>query len=128
MTSSIALFNIDVPEKQSALSDQQTNSNLKSNLNNQQSPVISSLSNSYMSRLNSLHPIVLNGIQEEEASGNLNGEENTHSNLNRRSNPMNDSSLFKEYQKNKLQIVQQLEEQDKKRDELVKQLKCMKIY
>lgn len=128
MTSSIALFNIDVPEKQSALSDQQTNSNLKSNLNNQQSPVISSLSNSYMSRLNSLHPIVLNGIQEEEASGNLNGEENTHSNLNRRSNPMNDSSLFKEYQKNKLQIVQQLEEQDKKRDELVKQLKSPNVH
>ena len=37
---------------------------------------------------------------------------------------MNDSSLFKEYQKNKAQIIQQLEEQDKKRDELVKQLKC----
>lgn len=125
MTRSIALFNIDVPEKQSVSSvtnDQQANSNLKSN---PQQPIISNLSNSYMSRLNSLHPIVLNGIQEEDSNANPNDENDlANLNLNRRSNPMNDSSLFKEYQKNKLQIVQQLEEQDKKRDELVKQLKC----
>ena len=43
---------------------------------------------------------------------------------NKSSNPMQDSTLFKEYQKNKAQIIQQLEEQDRKRDEFVKQLKC----
>jgi hypothetical protein len=73
---------------------------------------------------------VLNGIKEEETplpsmSINENTEnDKTSSTLVRTSNPMNDSSLFKEYQKNKAQIIQQLEEQDRKRDELVKQLKC----
>lgn len=44
--------------------------------------------------------------------------------LRNSSNPMHDSTLFKEYQKNKAQIIQQLEEQEKRRDEFVKQLKC----
>ena len=90
----------------------------------------------YMSRL----PTVLNGIKEEESplpslsstdinqqySDNNKASEEAARNaaFSRTSNPMNDSSLFKEYQKNKAQIIQQLEEQDKKRDELVKQLKC----
>ncbi|CAF0845612.1 unnamed protein product [Brachionus calyciflorus] len=42
-------------------------------------------------------------------------------------NPMVDSTLFKEYKKNKAQIIQQLEEQEKKRDELIKQLKTPNI-
>jgi hypothetical protein len=32
--------------------------------------------------------------------------------------------LFREYQKNKAQIIQQMEEQEKRREEFVKQLKC----
>ena len=43
------------------------------------------------------------------------------------SNPMIDSTLFKEYKKNKAHITQQLEEQEKKREELIKQLKTPNI-
>jgi WD40 repeat protein len=43
-------------------------------------------------------------------------------------NSMQDSTLFKEYQKNKAQIILQLEEQEKKRDEFVKQLKTPNVY
>ena len=50
-----------------------------------------------------------------------------NSNKPHASNPMQDSTLFKEYQKNKAQIIQQLEEQEKRRDEFVKQLKCKRI-
>jgi hypothetical protein len=53
-----------------------------------------------------------------------NGGNNINNNKSYSSNPMQDSTLFKEYQKNKAQIIQQLEEQDRKRDEFVKQLKC----
>jgi len=53
-----------------------------------------------------------------------NGGSNVNNNKSYSSNPMQDSTLFKEYQKNKAQIIQQLEEQDRKRDEFVKQLKC----
>lgn len=41
---------------------------------------------------------------------------------------MHDSQLFKEYKRNKAQIIQQLEEQDRKRDEFIKQLKAPNVY
>jgi hypothetical protein len=43
-------------------------------------------------------------------------------------NPMSDSSLFREYQKNKAQIIQQIEEQERRREEFVKQLKSPNVH
>jgi hypothetical protein len=43
-------------------------------------------------------------------------------------NSMHDSQLFQEYCKHKAQIVQQIEEQEKKREEYVKQLKTPNVH
>ncbi len=111
MTKSIALFNLEMPEN-----TRQKQPQLPLPQPSQQSPMTSS----FMSRV---HPVVLNGI-EEEAEKEAEAEMPANGRMMRASNPMHDSTLFKEYQKNRMQIVQQLEEQEKKRDELVKQLKC----
>ena len=42
-------------------------------------------------------------------------------------NSMHDSQLFQEYRKHKAQVIQQIEEQEKKRDEYVKQLKTPNV-
>jgi len=115
VTKSIALHNLESNNSEPNPTSRPTPSS-----NN---PSFSSLNSSYINRLNSLQPTILNGIQEEEATV-TNEESSVTAQVNRSSNPMNDSTLFREYQKNKLQIVQQLEEQDRKREELVKQLKC----
>ena len=67
-----------------------------------------------------------NSENEEEnhkESNLINNNNRESSNMHYQSNPMSDSTLFKEYQKNKAQIMHQLEEQEKKREEYVKQLK-----
>lgn len=84
----------------------------------------------------------LNGIKEEETTphsptASLSSlpkpiESNTEASKSvspsKSNNPMHDSTLFQEYKKNKAQIIQQLEEQEKKRDEYVKQLKTPNVY
>lgn len=128
MTKSIALFNLEMNDKPKIINNQNTEAQNNSNSK------FGNLSNSYMSRLNSMQPTILNGIQEEDPSllQQISSEDNvtnsTEKQITKSSNPMNDSTLFKEYQKNKMQIVQQLEEQDKKRDELVKQLKSPNVH
>lgn len=128
MTSSIALCNLQIPENTNNSSKQSINSGIFTG------GVLNNLSNSYINRINTMQSTVLNGIKEEDFSAlqtnnsDDNNSELISTNLNRSSNPMNDSTLFKEYQKNKLHIVQQLEEQDKKRDELVKQLKSPNVH
>ena len=100
-----------------------------------------SLTTSYLSKLQQQHQSTLNEIIEEDPAHLVNetnseNEEENHkesnlinnnnresSNMHYQSNPMSDSTLFKEYQKNKAQIMHQLEEQEKKREEYVKQLK-----
>ena len=42
-------------------------------------------------------------------------------------NPMTDSALFREYRANKNKINKQLEEQERRRQDYVKQLKCKRI-
>ncbi len=101
LTKSIALFNLEVPESGRPAAQQLSASQ-------------------FVSRA---HPVVLNGIAEEEPAA----EKEAEADLARPASSMHDSTLFKEYQRNKLQIVQQLEEQEKKRDELVKQLKCKSV-
>ena len=78
-------------------------------LQSQKSPQINASSSSHS------HSIV----NHNEDHGTLKSNGDSH-------NPMMDSTLFKEYQKNKAQIIHQLEEQEKRREELVKQLKSKK--
>lgn len=61
---------------------------------------------------------------EEKYENNGNNNNNLMNSPSKQSNPMVDSTLFREYQKNKAQIIQQMEEQEKRREEFVKQLKC----
>lgn len=48
--------------------------------------------------------------------------------MNSSSASMHDSQLFSEYKRNKAQILKQLDEQDRKRDEYIKQLKSPNVY
>lgn len=123
LTHSIALFNLQSstkPDNYKQFSrESDYHQNLPQNVNN------------YMN----VHKIstVLNEIKEEDPSVNLLNDTNeskledeklsTMKPTNIKNNPMTDSSLFKEYQKNKAQILQKLEEQDKKREEFIQQLK-----
>ena len=61
---------------------------------------------------------VTSSVQQSKASLDNN---NTH-------NSMHDSALFLEYRKHKQQIIQQIEEQERKRDEYVKQLKTPNVH
>lgn len=143
MTKSIALFNLDIQENSSTNNKTNTehvnNNSSSQNTNHINNGQLTSLSNSYMNRMNNLQPTILNGIQEEEQIEDKDVNSNDYNNVGasidvnntsnfRASNSMNDSTLFKEYQKNKQHIVQQLEEQDKKREELVKQLKSPNVH
>jgi hypothetical protein len=170
ITRSIALFNVDTPTssiKQQPIMSTTSPTPSATNITNNTGNLLTS------SFINSRHhhPIVLNGIKEEDvpvvtspvsssssissnsSSNKLNkstnstaskkkkqtDEENNNNNNNKnenngnnlmsspskQSNPMVDSTLFREYQKNKAQIIQQMEEQEKRREEFVKQLKCM---
>ncbi len=65
--------------------------------------------------------------QQLAYSEDLNNEQE-HGSPAKQSNPMIDSALFKEYQKNKAQIIQQMEEQERRREEFVKQLKCKNTF
>jgi hypothetical protein len=90
----------------------------------------------------------LNGIKEEELvsspTGSTTSSSNSSSNASnpnktnqipqqqRQSqqvrNSMQDSTLFLEYKKHKQQVIQQIEEQEKKREEYVKQLKTPNVH
>jgi hypothetical protein len=101
------------------------------------SPVSSSSSMSSNSSSNKLNKSTSSAAgkkkKQTDEDNNINNKtENNTNNLmsspSKQSNPMVDSTLFREYQKNKAQIIQQLEEQEKKREEFVKQLKCKSCY
>jgi hypothetical protein len=66
------------------------------------------------------------GTLDNAKSSNNNAA--TITNHNTTTNSMQDSQLFQEYRKHKAQIIQQIEEQEKKRDEYVKQLKTPNVH
>jgi hypothetical protein len=94
--------------------------------------------------LNSGYVNKLNGIKEEETHSTASKsnqfmnsnenifEENQENELEgdklNSKNPMLDSTLFQEYQKNKAQLMQQLEEHDKKREEYLNQLRSPNVH
>jgi hypothetical protein len=139
LTRSIALYNLEMPSTNVSALPVQSNPLPSDSINRQPNK---SLTTSYLSKLQQQHQSTLNEIIEEDPAhlvnetNNENEEENhkesnlinnnnnrESSNMHYQSNPMSDSTLFKEYQKNKAQIMHQLEEQEKKREEYVKQLK-----
>lgn len=119
LTRSIALFNLEMPNSQ---------------------PLFSRAPESTLTNINRIHqPTVLNEIKEEEITS-LKNENNEideeeedeqfsqrmkikKTSLQSETNIMSDSVLFKQYQKNKANTIQQLEEQEKRREEFIKELK-----
>ena len=120
LTRSIALFNVELPvnDLNHQVAQQQQ---LQQQL---QQPIAkgSNLNTSYIGRLG-LHMSTLNGIEEEEPN-EAKKEEDEIMRQRQSYNAMSDSTLFREYQKNKAQMREHLEEREKKRDELINQLKC----
>ena len=118
LTRSIALFNLEMPNSQ---------------------PLFSRAPESTLTNINRIHqPTVLNEIKEEEITS-LKNENNEideeeedeqfsqrmkikKTSLQSETNIMSDSVLFKQYQKNKANTIQQLEEQEKRREEFIKEL------
>lgn len=89
------------------------------------SSVTSSSSSSKLNKSNGGGSGSGSGTKKKKSS---NGDQVNKDLSNKQSNPMIDSTLFKEYQKNKAQIIQQIEEQEKRREEFVKQLKSPNVY
>jgi hypothetical protein len=74
-------------------------------------------------------PPTLNDLNEEETSSfKTSSIDGNKRNTNNSVGNMHDSTLFKEYKKNKAQIIQQIEEQERRRDEFVKQLKSKLFF
>ncbi len=66
--------------------------------------------------------------QNQPANSNTNRTSLDNNSTKPVHNSMHDSQLFQEYCKHKAQIVQQIEEQEKKREEYVKQLKTPNVH